>query len=426
MYLKLLSIHNYKSLRRIEFEPSRMACLIGANASGKSNFADALDFLSEVATVGLELAIARKGGYENIAFRRQRRSKAPLAFRVVIEASSKDLISMAEDPHPSSASVQIDHSFVFGTKGESITAPFQVETEQFEVKYREASTQQFRRIYRIDRDQAGAIKVSKGKKIPKHLKHESDFISLYGIESWQRIDASAQRLLVGPDRIIDSFTYAYNRALSETQVFRFSPDSTRSPGVPTPNARLRSLGENLPALVDWLQQNHPQQWHQVMAGMRDVLPTLREVSVDYSPSKTLILRFLENDTGRPWAAEDVSDGTIQSLAIFCAAADPRITILLIEEPENSVHPWVVRSLLDRFRDLSRAKTVILTTHSPTLIDRLEPSQVWICTRRNLETKLKRLTSYDAQIEADWRDGKYRLSEFLDSGLVPSAVPGGQD
>ena len=69
MFLKKLRIHNYKSLRNVCFTPEPFAALIGPNASGKSNFADAVHFLSEIYKHGLEPAIARKGGYENMVVR---------------------------------------------------------------------------------------------------------------------------------------------------------------------------------------------------------------------------------------------------------------------------------------------------------------------------------------------------------------------
>ncbi len=70
MQITQLSINNYKSLRAIQIAPAELNVIVGANAAGKSNFADCLDFISEVYRHGLEVAVARKGGYENIAYRR--------------------------------------------------------------------------------------------------------------------------------------------------------------------------------------------------------------------------------------------------------------------------------------------------------------------------------------------------------------------
>ena len=43
------------------------------------------------------------------------------------------------------------------------------------------------------------------------------------------------------------------------------------------------------------------------------------------------------------------------LAILVASADLRTSLLLIEEPENSVHPWIVRKLVERLKEVSKTK-----------------------------------------------------------------------
>src|SRR4030042_702544 len=67
-----IRIKNYKSLRDVTFRPGRFSVLIGPNASGKSNFADAIDFIKEFYTWGLGKAIRIKGGLGKIAFKNQK------------------------------------------------------------------------------------------------------------------------------------------------------------------------------------------------------------------------------------------------------------------------------------------------------------------------------------------------------------------
>ncbi len=66
MKITRLQIENYKSLKSIDFAPADFSVLVGPNGSGKSNFVDALDFLAKIYSHDLELAVAMKGGYENI------------------------------------------------------------------------------------------------------------------------------------------------------------------------------------------------------------------------------------------------------------------------------------------------------------------------------------------------------------------------
>ena len=112
------------------------------------------------------------------------------------------------------------------------------------------------------------------------------------------------------------------------------------------------------------------------------------------------------------------------LAILVASADPRTSLLLIEEPENSVHPWIVRMLVERLKMVSQTKNVIVTSQSPVLVDSLHPREVWIVARKDGETQIRQLTDIDPSIQEQWEAGQYQLSDFLDSGLVPQVVPGG--
>jgi len=62
MRVRELEIRNYKSLRHVRLRPEDFGVLVGANAAGKSNLTDCLEFISEVYRHGLELAVARRGG----------------------------------------------------------------------------------------------------------------------------------------------------------------------------------------------------------------------------------------------------------------------------------------------------------------------------------------------------------------------------
>src|SRR5205814_415292 len=91
MRITQLKISNYKSLRSVEFAPPPLSVVVGANAAGKSNLADCFDFIADVYRHGLETAVQRKGGYENIAFRRQRRSRQPIEIRLSVELSDEEV-----------------------------------------------------------------------------------------------------------------------------------------------------------------------------------------------------------------------------------------------------------------------------------------------------------------------------------------------
>src|SRR3989338_4020454 len=136
MKFQKIEIANYKSLHNVSVKLSDLTVFVGANASGKSNLTEALDFIGEVYQLGLESAIARKGGYENIAFRRARRAKAPIRFIVEIEAPHyyssihRRLMKAKDKPQEY---VRFIHAFSFKAKSTAIDAPYEIISESLKV-----------------------------------------------------------------------------------------------------------------------------------------------------------------------------------------------------------------------------------------------------------------------------------------------------
>lgn len=438
MFIRKIRIHNYKSLRNVVFEPSGLSCLVGPNASGKSNFANALDFLSEVYNYGLEPAIARKGGFENIAFRKDRRSKAPLEFEISVEASLSELryLSLLDTSLRKRKGDRITflHRFSVSAANRNIKADFVVDNEQLEITHSATQKNEEPVIsnllsFSLGGDKKPELELTKDRNL-KDLVQDIEYYTEFYEERFKgtegMLERNRQELFFSFIPFRQTVFSDFVRFLSNVQVFQFSPYLSRTPGVPTPNPSLSSTGENLPAIIDWLQRNHEKRWEEVMSGMRDLMPELKNITVQYLHNKTLGIVFYERESGkgRGWNADEVSDGTIQTLAILVASVDPRISLLIIEELENSIHPWVIKTLIEKLRAMSQEKNVILTTHSPTLVDLLYPSEIWVTYRLEKETTVIRLTTLNQSIEKDWEDGKYKLSEFLDTGLIPQAVPGG--
>lgn len=223
---------------------------------------------------------------------------------------------------------------------------------------------------------------------------------------------------------LDSIISLFIFTVSRFKVFQLSPVLAKRSSPSIPNPFLSSTGENLPTMVDSLKRNSSKQWQSVLEKMREVLPGLIDISTDYIYTRELALFFEEEGVGRPWRAEEVSDGTILTLALLIAAFEGRSTLTLFDEIENSLHPWVLRTVVETLRTISEIKNVIITTHSPILVDLLIPDELWIIYRKNGESHLKKLTEIDPEIKAEFEEGKYTLSTYLDSGYVGQYAPGG--
>lgn len=428
MKLTALGITNYKSLKNVQLLPSEMTVVIGANGAGKSNLASAFDFLSDLYANGIDFAVAKKGGFENIAFRRQRRTKSGVRFDVSAELGRIEARTairrsfVLRDLLPSAVSMSFDHHFSLRASQQAISADYYIEHESIEIQIALKSTPKdptTRTVVQLKVERLnGTLSFSSNRtSIERKL---NEYVDLVGDPHEQTTVPS------GDESFIKIFFPSLAATLSGISVFQFSPQISRSPGAPSPNPRLSGYGQNLPSLIDWLSRKHPNQWATVLSSMRAIVPTLTSINTQYLHTKTLGLTFQEEGFSRPWTAEDVSDGTIQSLAILVALADPRNDLLFVEEPENSVHPWIVRQLANQLKKISTRKQVFVTTHSPVILNLVAPEDVWVCFKRGGETSLRRLDEISPDLKTDWSKGEGRLFDLLDLGIVEEALPSGGD
>ena len=112
---------------------------------------------------------------------------------------------------------------------------------------------------------------------------------------------------------------------------------------------------------------------------------------------------VEEKSGRLIPAARLSDGTLRYLSLLTILLDPDPPPLIaIEEPELGLHPDIVFDLARLLVDASQRTQLILTTHSPTLIDALTdyPSSVVVCDKYDGQTRFKRL---DPEALEAWKD-----------------------
>ena len=100
------------------------------------------------------------------------------------------------------------------------------------------------------------------------------------------------------------------------------------------------------------------------------------------------LRFVQGASESYVSAAYVASGVLVVLAILALKHHPSHPgVLLIEEPENSIHPGLLGELVRLMREIAeravkqeRGTQVILASHSPYLLDHLEADEVTVFTR----------------------------------------------
>ena len=115
--------------------------------------------------------------------------------------------------------------------------------------------------------------------------------------------------------------------------------------------------------------------------------------LNVSEGKGIYFEFADGPALVP--ASQASDGVLLVLAYLTVLSLPKPPrVLLVEEPENGIHPGRLQDVLKILRDLiSERKTtqVLLTTHSPYVVDLFSPEEVTLCRRENEQIVTKKLS-----------------------------------
>jgi predicted ATPase len=140
----------------------------------------------------------------------------------------------------------------------------------------------------------------------------------------------------------------------------------------------------------------------VREGLRDAFPDFFDDFDFEVAGQSVMLRVYVKGLPEPVPHHLAPNGFLVGLLHLCAVAGAaRGSVLAIDEIENALHPYAIRSLISSFRDAAEEHglTIILATHSPVVLDQFasEPGQIYYM-QPGAEVAPLRL---DQQRDLDW-------------------------
>ena len=157
-------------------------------------------------------------------------------------------------------------------------------------------------------------------------------------------------------------------------------------GVPYLDAN----GRGVPTLLDYLLRRHRTRFDRFVDDMRQRVPGLEEIDISTPEAADRGIQLV-CEGGYRVVADNVSTGVRLLLFFLALRYHPNPPgIILVEEPENGVHRQRLGDIVSLLRDMTqpdregRAVQVILSTHSPHLLDHvdLEQDQVLVFRRQD--------------------------------------------
>ena len=342
--IRRLVLERYRSIPSACVTFDNPTILVGRNGSGKSNLISAFSFLADAMKSPLRTVLDRVGG---LAAVRNRSSGTGHPPKLGIRA---DLAN----PHSGAASA----FYAFEIKSRP-NHGFSVSREQCVV----SSAQSRFWFYRH------------GKRFQTNVEN---FVQ-------PPVDESSLILpVVGGLKVF----WAVWHSLAGLRVYAIDPGELRKMQDPDPGFSLQPNGRNATSVLREIEKRVPAAFELIARVLRTVVPNLDAVLVK-TLGKNLVLQFTQRwgaDKRLTFDAFNMSDGTLRALGILTALFQSESPPLIaVEEPEATIHPGALESILEVLRIASESRQVVITTHSPELLD-----TKWI-TDRNLRL-------------VDWRDG----------------------
>lgn len=174
--------------------------------------------------------------------------------------------------------------------------------------------------------------------------------------------------------------------------YRFDPRSLRRVAPMSTESALTSSGDNLAVTLDALLTGPDRSAIQELeATLRAAVPTVAGVSLRAVPTSAGIGKAVElilAGTRPPVTipAANASDGTLLLTAFLALAHGATPEILLLEEPENGLHPSRLEGLFTLLRRVAegevgnRPRQVIISTHDPMILSYARPHEVRVFRR----------------------------------------------
>lgn len=354
-----IDITNFRSIESAKVTLAPFTIVVGRNSSGKSNFADALVFARDV-SADASAAVQARGGITNLR-RWTGKGATEVSLAIAGAQTEEELGSPA-----------VRHAFTLRSGQEGA----------WSIRSEEITTRDFEYI--------------RGRKIE-------------GIKN-----------LLPPDLEPHVSAMPYIRrikrelaALEKIRRFRLDSGAMRRPQVATERQALDESGLNIADAVLGLKRK-AERWGRVRAAMSRIVPGLKDIAVE-NLGGYMVLTFIQSQhAGREarFSAANISEGAIRALGILVAAEQmSHDELLIIEEPEVSLHSGAANLLFDVLKDASGRGAVLVTTHSAELLNAARDEEILVCEFREGITEIGPLAREQRRLV---KDGLFTVAELMRS------------
>lgn len=369
VFVRRVVLRNYKSIGNCDVRLLPLTYLVGHNGAGKSNFLDALHFVRDALVGSLDNAINERGGLNEV---RRRSSGHPTHFGIRLEFGLRD-----------------------GREGWYAFDIGALTSGGYEVRHEECVIEGVGR--------GPFFRISKGR---LRDSSETTFPAV-----------TADRLALVAASGFTAFRPVFD-ALTAMGFYNLNPKLMRDLQKPQDGRLLKPVGENIASMIGHLERVAPERVAMIRDYLQSVVPMVHGVERKaIGPMETLEFRQEMAGAKHPWKflAQNMSDGTLRALGVITALLQRNVdfspTLIGIEEPETALHPAASAALREVLAHAAQHTQVLVTSHSPDLLDdrEIDVDSILAVVSEGGETKIAPLDSASRQV---MRDHLFSAGELL--------------
>ena len=355
--IKRLKVRNFLSLKDADLELGTRNLLVGPNMSGKSNLIDCFRFLTTMVLSGLNKAFLDRGGFQEVVWKGGDENRISFGLTVedsFVEKQPKKVydyeISIVGSP---TGLIAVEKEKLTVRINKTVKPLIDLKNGQGEVKKED-----------------GTLAFSPGGD-PTRSALEFD------VPGWE-------------GGLIRGFVATW-------RYYRLIPALMKQANAAMTQNYLNEHGDNFSSWFMTLLTQYPDEFRRIRQVATDVLPPLKEILTPPTQFATTYVTTQEKDLRGAINIWRMSDGELCFLALLSLIFAPEklgSPLFCIEEPENHLHPKLLETLVEvltqRQSELGlNAAQIVVTTHSPYLVDKLSLDDLIVAERSKGASKFTR-------------------------------------
>lgn len=373
--LDQIQIRNYKSLRDVALDSRAFNVLIGPNNAGKSNVFDCLHLLSELTRFSQGEPVHSRGGFSSIVWNGEIKNS------IGIEISGHEPRSPDQDGDR--------YRFKYEMHIAGGPTHFQLTSERFWACDASPGGATLSPV------EAGLFEEGPKGRVLLEYPVEQNMARVCdpsGKQIWQASYASSLSPYLSSlnDPIRYPLVGYFALQVRNWAFYNFVPSLMEAPLPVRKDLRLQERGENFGAVLHSYHSEFGSNFREIEEWLRRAMPEISSLLTGLTEGGQTFAQIEESGLNVRIPSWAMSDGTIRLIAhllvAFGASPPP---LICFEEPENYIHPHLLELLAHILKKASTRTQILLTTHSPYLLNFLEPEDILIVEKHEGATEVSR-------------------------------------